>query len=329
MGVLPPSRLAPLLKGRLLAVCFGSGVDSTAMLVALHLAGLRPHVVTFADTGAEKPETMAHLDRMNAVLDAWGWDPIVVCRKVPLASTGYSDLYGNCIANETLPSLAFGMKSCSVKWKQKPQDQAIKGARSGPNAAPPHPIWIEAQRTGQRIVKLIGYDCSPADIRRSSRLPAADADFDYFYPLQVLGWMREDCVGIITDVLGADHVPIKSACYFCPASKIWELFWLAARHPDLLERALVLERTALTGKHSRFDELEFGASWDDLVRSADRFPSSNTTVGLGRSFSWNQWARLNRVVDDEFRVRRAEADRSRFLAASRKLRQPDNALDAR
>lgn len=30
MGILSPSRLAPLLKGRLLAVCFGSGVDFTA-----------------------------------------------------------------------------------------------------------------------------------------------------------------------------------------------------------------------------------------------------------------------------------------------------------
>lgn len=30
MGILPPSRLAPLPKGRLLAVRFGSGVDSTA-----------------------------------------------------------------------------------------------------------------------------------------------------------------------------------------------------------------------------------------------------------------------------------------------------------
>lgn len=329
MGGLSPLRLASLLKGRLLAVCFGSGVDSTAMLVALHLAGARPHVITFADTGAEKPETMAHLDRTNTVLDAWCWDPIVVCRKVPLASTGYDDLYGNCIANETLPSLAFGRKSCSIKWKQKPQDQAIKGARSGPNAAPPHPIWIEAQRTGQRIVKLIGYDCSTADIRRSRKLPAADADFDYVYPLQVLGWMREDCVQIITDVLGADMVPIKSACWFCPASKQWELFWLAAHHPDLLEKALFLERNALTGKHSRFDAIEFGASWDEFVRNADRFPSANTTVGLGRSFSWNQWARVNRVVDDDFRVRRCATDRSRFLAASIGLRQPDNALDAR
>lgn len=309
-------RLSSALKDRLLAVCFGAGVNSTAMLIALYLAGIRPHVITFADVAAEKPETMVHLGRIDAILTDWGWLPIIVCRKVPLASTGYDDLYGNCIVNETLPSLAFGMKSCSIKWKQKPQDQILKGARSGPNAAPPHPVWIEAQQTGQRIVKLIGYDCGRADMRRSRNLPAADADFDYAYPLQILGWSREDCVKVITEVLGPDFVPIKSACFFCPASKIWELFWLAAHHPDLLERALYLERNALTGKHSRFDEIEFGASWEGLVRNADRFPSSNTTVGLGRSFSWNQWARVNGVVDDAFRVRRDATSRAGFLASA-------------
>jgi len=163
---------------------------------------------------------------------------------------------------QTLPSLAFGLKSCSIKWKQKPQDQAIKGAKSGPNAAPRHPVWIEAQRRGVRIVKLIGYDRGRADLRRSRNLAVADADFDYAYPLQILGWNRTDCVRAITDALGADMVPIKSACFFCPASKIWELWWLAAHHPDLLERALVLERNALTERHSRFDEVEFGGSWD-------------------------------------------------------------------
>jgi hypothetical protein len=309
-------RLLSALKGRLIAVCFGAGVDSTAMLIALRLAGVQPQVITFADVLAEKPETMMHLDRMNTVLAAWDWPPIVTCRKVPLASTGYDDLYGNCIANETLPSLAFGMKSCSIKWKQKPQDQFLKGSRSGPNAAPPHPVWIEAQRTGRRIVKLIGYDCGRADIRRSQNLPVADADFDYAYPLQLLGWTREDCIEVITEVLGPDFVPIKSACFFCPASKIRELFWLAAHHPDLLERALFLERNALTGKHSRFDEIEFGASWEEMVRNADRFPSSNTTVGLGRNFSWNQWARVNDVVDEDFRVRHGYADRARFLACA-------------
>ncbi|MGQ3141261.1 hypothetical protein [Rhizobium oryzihabitans] len=79
---------------------------------------------------------------------------------------------------------------------------------------------------------------------------------------------------------------------------------------------MFLERNALTGKHSRFDEIEFGASWEELVRSADRFPSSNTTVGFGRNFSWNQSARLNGVVDEAFRVRRDATSRARFLASA-------------
>lgn len=102
------------LAGRLLAACFGAGVDSTAMLVALKLADLHPHLITFANLDAEKQETLDHLDRMNAVLAQWGWDTVTVCQKETLPGTGYSDLYGNCMANETLPSLAFGMKSCSL-----------------------------------------------------------------------------------------------------------------------------------------------------------------------------------------------------------------------
>lgn len=332
--ILSAAQIAALqaaLCGRLIALSFGAGVDSTAMLVALHLAGIRPDVITFADTGGEKPETMAHIEKINLVLASWGWPLISICRKVPMASTGYKDLYGNCMANETLPSLAFGMKSCSIKWKQVPQDQYIKGAKRGPNACPPHPIWMEYQETGQRIVKLIGYDCGKADMRRSKNLPTADTDFDYAYPLQVIGWSRPDCVAAITQHLGADLVPIKSACFFCPASKHWELFWLAAHHPELLESALMLERRALTGRHSRFDEVEFGASWDDLVRNADRFPSSSTSVGLGRSFAWNQWARVNNVVDAEFKVLRADADRERFAVTADLLRGQgeDNAQDSR
>lgn len=320
--------LRAALGGRLIALCFGSGVDSTAMIVALKLANIRPSVITFADTGGEKDSTIAHIERMNHVLADWGWPLIDVCRKATLASTGYNDLYGNCLANETLPSLAFGLKSCSIKWKQGPQDIFLKGAKSGPNARPPHPLWLRAQATGQRIVKLIGYDAGRADLRRSKSLkPTGEADFDYCYPLQILSWVREDCVSAIARTLGADMVPIKSSCYFCPASKHWELFWLAAVHPELLEKALHLERVALTGRHSRFDEVEFGASWEELVRNADRFPSSNTTVGLGRSFAWCQWAVVNGVVDAQFKVIRSK--RALFLQSADALRGVDNALDAR
>lgn len=321
--------LQDALGGRLLSVCYGAGVDSTAMLVALHEAGIRPDVITFADTGGEKPETLATVTSLNLVLAEWGWPEVSICRKVPLAKTDYTDLYGNCFANETLPSIAFGMKSCSIKWKQVPQDQFLKGVRRGQNAAPSHPVWDLAKSTGQRIVKLIGYDCGRADLRRSKRPPPADADFDYIYPLQLLGWNRADCVRAIATALGPDLVPVKSACFFCPASKRWELFWLAAHHPDLLERALEMEYRALTGRHSRFDEVEFGAPWEDLVRNADSFPSSKTTIGLGRNFAWNHWARVNNVVDGNRRVLRDEVSTARFLQLADAMKGDDNALDQR
>lgn len=319
MSILSETQVAALraaLSGRSLALCYGAGLDSTAMIVALHEADIRPAVITFADTRAEKKVTMDHIAKMNAVLVEWGWPEIVICRKVPLASTGYEDLYGNCIKNQTLPSLAFGMKSCSIKWKQVPQDQFLMGRKRGASKTAPHPIWTEYLQTGIKVMKLIGYDAGPADMRRSKNLSTSDQFFDYRYPLQILGWTRRDCVLAISNVLGVDMVPWKSSCFFCPAQKQWELYWLAAHQPELLELALFMERNALTGKHSRFDEVEFGASWEELVNTSDRFPSSKTTVGLGRSFAWNQWARVNEVVDENFVVKRHPIDRERFNALS-------------
>lgn len=199
------------LLGRLQVVCFGAGLDSSAMLVALHEADLKPDVITFANTGGEKKATMLHLDRMNKVLASWGWPQIDVCVKKTLPTTPYDDLYGNCISNETLPSLAFGLKSCSIKYKQGPQDSFLIGVKSGPFKHPPHPLWDRATAEGVRIVKMIGYDCGPADMRRSKKPPPADSKFDYVYPLQLIGWSRPECAQAITEALGADMVPIKSA----------------------------------------------------------------------------------------------------------------------
>lgn len=210
-----------------------------------------------------------------------------------------------------------------------PQDQFIKGVKSGPSKRDAHPLWIEAQNTDQRIVKLIGYDCGKADLRRSKKPPPADAEFDYLYPLQIIGWERNDCVQAITEMLGQSMVPIKSACFFCPASKVWELYWLAAHHPQLMEKALLMERTAMTGRHSRFDKLEFGDDWESLVKNADKFPSTNTCVGLGRSFSWNQWALVNNVIDQNYTVFTGPDDVMRFNAMSDLLQKNDNALDRR
>ncbi len=360
----PNTDIAITLPDAPIIVCYGGGVDSTAMLIAMRRQNIVPDAITFADVGAEKPETYEQVKIMSAWCVSVGFPAIVTCRNIPTNRVDYSNLTGNCIENETLPSLAFGMKSCSIKWKQVPQDYFITGCQSGPNKCAPHPLWLDAQARGVKPVKLIGYDAGPADIRRSQKLPkqsddrienpldtecpkcsAAPGDacisptgktasthkqrkpdpFQYRYPLQQLGWAREECIAAIIEE--GMQVPIKSACFFCPASQKWELWWLAGAHPDLFEKALEMEVTAMTGHHTRFDEIEMGAGFMELIGSGDRWPSSKTTVGLGRSFAWNHWARMNKVVNDAGTV---IASREWCLARADQLRVTGgNAIDRR
>ena len=329
-----PGRIE-LPEGSPVIVCYGGGVDSTAMLIALHRAGITPDLITFADVGGEKPETYETVAMMSRWCQSVGFPAIVTC-KYETTHAPYNDLEGNSISNETLPSLAFGKKSCSIKWKQQPQDYHVVGCKGGPNKCPPHPVWIDAQKRGVKPVKLIGYDAGPADLRRvknidKNRAKAIregrkyDDRFEFIYPLQQLGIAREDCITLILDE--GLPVPIKSACFFCPASQKWELWWLAGEHPDLLEKALEMEVTAMTGHHTRFDEIEMGAGFMELIGSGKRWPSTETTVGLGRSFAWNHWARMNNVCDSNGKV---IADRDRCLEQADKLKAlGGNAADLR
>ena len=328
-----PATLAPLAalqaEGHAINVCYGAGVDSTAMLMALADAGITPDLITFADTGGEKPETYRQLHTMNMWLMKRGWPLINKCKKKTLPSTSYNTLAGNCEDNETLPSLAFGMKSCSIKWKQGPQDQFLKGVKRGPAKRDPHPLWERYLATGKKIIKLIGYDSSPADIRRSGKVKTEDADFLYSYPLQDMGWTRPDCVARIA--AEGMPVPIKSACWFCPASQKWELFWLAGQHPHLFMQALEIEHKAMLGKHSRWDkeECNYGEDWLEIVQTPSKqWPSMSVTIGLGRKFSWNRWARENAIVDWE--TGEFIADREACLAKAAELQADGgNARDAR
>ncbi len=117
------------------------------------------------------------------------------------------------------------------------------------------------------------------------------------------------------------------ACFFCPASQKWELWWLAGAHPELFEKALEIEIVAMTGHHTRFDSIEMGAGFMELIGSGKRWPSAKTTVGLGRSFAWNHWARMNQVVNADGKV---IAGREWCLAKANKLRNDGgNAMDLR
>jgi hypothetical protein len=63
-----------------------------------------------------------------------------------------------------------------------------------------------------------------------------------WYPLVEWEWWREECVAAICR--HGIPQPGKSSCYFCPAMKRSEVLRLKQEHPELLARALEIERKA-------------------------------------------------------------------------------------
>jgi hypothetical protein len=228
-----------------LVVAYGVGVDSTAMLVEFASRGVGPDLILFADTGGEKPETYAYLGVIRPFLARAGFPDAVVVRYRPKWAA-YDTLEGQCLHTGMLPSLAYGGSSCAVKFKRTPQDRHVLG-------------WPPAQRCwgrGDKVLKAIGFD---ADLRRHRFVE--DERFRYWYPLVQWGYNRQRCQDIIA--AAGLPVPMKSACWVCPASKKREIVRLAEHHPDLLERALAIERNAQA--------------------------KLTSVKGLGRSFAWESF----------------------------------------
>jgi hypothetical protein len=235
------------MTGQPIVVSYGMGTDSTAMLILLYELGIRPDLILFADTGGEKPGTYDYLETMNLWLVTHDFPRITV---VKLRSK-HASLEDNCLANFTLPSLAYGRKGCSLKWKVAAMDTYVNSWQPG----------AVARALGMTVVRAIGYDAGPADSRRSD-IEATDR-WTYWYPLRDSGMTREDCIALIARE-GLPQ-PGKSACFYCPATRKEELIALLDHHPDLVARALKMEAYASTRGYKK------------------------STKGLGRTWNWRDY----------------------------------------
>jgi hypothetical protein len=265
-----------------LVVSYGVGLDSTALLVEMHNRGMRPDLILFSDTGGEKPETYAYLDVINAWLVQVEFPAVTVVRYAPVRAP-YATLEGKCLANETLPSLAFGGHSCALVFKRDVMVRYLKN-------------WAPAQvaiACGEKIVKAIGYDASRADQRRRAKAdrtterlrlrviertdcgkdPLADqweiAHCTFAYYLQDWGLERTALAAII--IAAGLPLPIKSACFYCPASHPAEVVQLRIDHPELYWRAVAMERGARDGRHGLTEKEGLGMggwAWEWLADCA-------------------------------------------------------------
>lgn len=229
-------------------VSFGAGTNSTAMLVGMHERGWRPDAILFADTGGERPDTYAHLDAVNVWLKTVGFPEIITVRKAGNCET----LEENCIRMKMLPSIAYGYKSCSHKYKIQPQEKWANN----------NDICKDVWGNGGKVVKLIGYD---ADEHHRAKIPE-DNKYCYRYPLVEWDWGRDECI----EAIGRAGIcqPGKSSCFFCPSMRKSEIRFLASRYPDLAARAIAMEDNA---ELTSIKGLGRDFSWKNLLSTPDMF----------------------------------------------------------
>lgn len=238
---------------------YGGGTNSTAEIIECVTRGIAIDLIMFADTGGERPETYEYVRMFNEWLVLMGY-PAIVWVKAPNTT-----LEDDCLQRKALPALAYGFKTCSQRFKIEPQNKYCN------NWEPAQEVW----RSGERVTKLIGYDAGEPWRVKPER-DRLDKKYLRRYPLIEWDIDRDGCKEIIAKA-GLPQ-PGKSSCFFCPSMKRHEIMALSKEHPDLLKRALHVERNA---ELTRIKGLGRDWSWGKFVDYQER--QGNT---FGECMTW-------------------------------------------
>lgn len=230
-------------------MAFGGGVNSVAVLVWLARAGLKPHAILMADPGSEHAHTVRYRDEiLPAWLAAQGFPAVTTTTRIREGEALQAEaeakgttsriwrletLEGECLRTQALPSVAYGWKKCSAKYKG---DTSRWWAKRQP--------WLaDAWASGQRAIKIIGYDASEQRRARPAfQDPWESVRFVPWYPLIEAGLDRDDCETLIAEA--GLPLPGKSACTFCPHNTMAEWEALRRDEPDAFARAVEMSRNA-------------------------------------------------------------------------------------
>ena len=270
-----------------IVVSYGGGVDSTAMLIAMYLKGIRPDLVVFSDTGDEKEETYAYIKMFSKWLVSKGF-PLITRTRYRLGEPGarkkllayyhprrwkslrlaaleawsvayqnvrqsvrYETLMEECIVLKSVPSKAYNSGQCSVKWKITPFRKLIKGWAVKKNLN----LDVEIRcfvgiNFGEQQRLLDG---------KGNFKPLVEFDmgliFRQDYPMIEWGLTKENEKALIASM--GLPIPPKSSCKRCPNMTPVEILAL----PE--------------------EDYETGCFMEENAE-----PYSGRIKGLGRGFSW-------------------------------------------
>ena len=188
----------------------GMGVNSIAGLLKYTTDNYDE--IIFSDTGSEKPETYEYLKFLKDIVK---W-PITVIDGRYQGKV----LYDYYIDRKSYPNAAF--RDCTKKFKITPMRKYLR---------------LKYGKKAHFLVDLF------IDYSEVFRMRDSDVQYQTLnYPLINDKIDREGCLKIIKDA--GWPIPEKSACFMCPFSKPEAWLKLKEKHPELFEKAVILENIA-------------------------------------------------------------------------------------
>jgi hypothetical protein len=239
-------------------ISYGAGVNSTAMIIWLYNHGWSGHIV-FSDTGCEWPETYCYIKYFES---EWLNPRGLYVQK--LHGLPYHRLAGGislidyCESHHKIPMAA--VRWCTMDYKVRALG-----------------YWCEANHFPEQLIG-IAYD-------EQHRRPDANR------PLVDNYLTRDNCISII-EAEGLD-VPRKSGCYICPFQRPsgWRELWKV--HPDIYERAAVLEETA---SHNSEDGHRFTLDPAGKVTLRQRQASFEAQIPMFEETDWDTLLRFKPCI---------------------------------
>ncbi|MBD2499835.1 phosphoadenosine phosphosulfate reductase domain-containing protein [Anabaena azotica] len=281
-----------------IVVSYGGGRNSTALLILCWKLGIKPDLILFADTGAEKAETYQYIEMFSKWLVERGMPPITVVIRTPSKVSSRRKALVAAISNLQilirlqilLPDSRNNKTIFVIQWlihwfnvagsqyttleEECLVNQALPSVAYGHKKCsiewkvkPQNEFvenWvIENEFTRVPVRKFIGFHAAEVHrlIDRKTRQirSLTDGIYRMEYPLMLHGLDNLACQVLIISV--GLPIPPKSSCVFCPNAKLEEI---RTMKPEDRAKAHLIEQV-----------------WQDGCQKQD-----SSIKGLGRRFSW-------------------------------------------
>lgn len=259
-----------------IVVSYGSGTNSTALLIALKLKNISIAEIVFCDTGNESEDTYkflnspelekiaGHITTIRYELKGKKRPRHSVALQIPKRlvtpttlqtnfigwgltlhlfrqNYQYQNLGEESLVKGTMPSKTFGKGDCSLKWKVEVFNKYVK------SKYPEGCIVCVGIHSGE-INRVIG--------KNGLKHPQQENNNWKAYPLIDWGLTQEHCEALLRFY---NLKVAKSACWFCPMAKPSEVLQLPE---ELYELGVSMEQ--LANAHHARKGLGKGYYWSDL-----------------------------------------------------------------